>query len=996
MQIPETPERVELLDLMKQLKSYADGQATWQPDGAELGSDFKKACLALYDGLTQLVSRVFAPLMDRVTAREMETYTMHDHKHGLKVSHLMWYILAPDARARLTPPEIGLMICAAHLHDLGMGLNREERAKRLDPDSDLWERLELDEPTRAAIEALRAQTEDAKLSESAKGRARLQLAQAEEALLTQDTRARHATRERYVALLNQMQQDHEADPEKLPDLQASLTFDGDSFRDKLIEICISHNEDAEALVEADKKNSGRPRFPRDYPIGGCTADLQLVAAALRLADILDFDRERTPPALFHYLLPGPLGEAENQSKLEWSKHLAISNWHIEDDAIIFRGRSKSHIIHHAIVLFANTIQQEIIGTRATFGALQEVRWPFKLPTTVKTDIHEDGYRYVPYKFEIDDNRVYSLLMGGAIYENSLDAVRELVQNAVDACKLRDALTCMYDDAIPKTTNRIIVRYEEPTGECPQPRLSVRDSGTGMDALILERYFLKVGRSFYNSTEFNQTRVDLRKKNLDFAPVSEFGIGFLSTFLLANRVEVETAMWESHRGDTTKRTLQIDGPTRLIRMLEDRNEGPQRFKGTRITLRLSQGDKQDKSKPPKWQAIKDYLEEICQDLPYDLNLEYVADGQTTADIIKPLSLHIEVPPDLEPFAFRIPVDDQESGLEGEIVLINRYAIGKADEERFKGRSIVVEHEEKEEKYKKDSFRAGSALLRGGFKIANVPGLPETYDRNDNASARLRLRWDANRNRRYILTNLARSAAADTQRIGNNICRFWLSYLIEHADELPQGLINDLYLPGDISDYRWLEKYDALKLYQLVLTGWRVQLLNQGITEERFSNWENGEGESLPMPGGFAGHLFEWILPQVTDIQMEKYYAIYINPPKPEWRTILSRSHDFLSLPVRWEGFAEYIQTSASLLYTRNAHYFNSRFRERMVSFQVAELNQLKQILASLIVSRVFQSRLPLSQEDAVLLRRLQKVAGDLEVGDEDERWRLDSLEIPDVP
>ncbi|MFL6214851.1 MAG: hypothetical protein ACJ74J_13285 [Blastocatellia bacterium] len=992
MQIPETPENVEALELMKLLKSYADGKATWQPDGAALGDDFKKACLTLYDGLAQLVGKVFAPLMDRVTSREMETYTMHDHKHGLKVLHLMWHILAPEARERLTPPEIGLMICAAHLHDLGMGLNRDERQARLDPDSDLWERLELDEPTQAAIEALRAQTESPELSDSAKGRARLQLTQAEEALLTQDTRARHATRERYVALLNMMQRMHEDDAEKIPDIKAALAFDGDSFRDKLVEICISHNEDAEALVEADKKHSGRPRFPRDYPIGGCTADLQMVAAALRLADILDFDRERTPAALFHYLLPGPLGEAENLSGREWGKHLAISSWHIEEDAIIFRGRSNSHIIHHAIVLFASAIQQEIIGTRATFGALQEVRWPFKLPTTVKTDIHEDGYRYVPYRFEIDDDRVYSLLMGGAIYENSLDAVRELVQNAVDACKLRDALLCMDGDAVPTTTNRIIVRYEEPTGECPQPRLIVRDTGTGMDALILERYFLKVGRSYYNSTEFNQTRVDLRKKNLDFAPVSEFGIGFLSTFLLANHVKVETAMGESPRSDTKKRTLQIDGPTRLIRMDEDSNEGRQRFKGTQITLYLSQGDKQDKSKPPKWEDIKDYLEEVCQDLPYDLNLEYVAGGQTTTGVIKPLPLHIEVPPEMEPFAFRIPVDDQESGLEGEIVLINSYAANKAEEERFRGKPILIAEEERE--FPKNHIFAQSALLRGGFKVGAVRGLPDSLSTGD-ATARLRLRWNVNRNRRYILTNLARSAAADGERIGNEVYRLWLSYLIEHVEELSQGLIYRYYLPDGILNHRWLEKYDALKLYQLALNGWRAKLLNDGVTEAEISAWESGTGRSLDLPGRLSGFLLQTILPRVSNLQIANHREELVKPLDAEWRTLLSQCRDYLSAPISWESFAEYIQKIEGLLYSQYSDFFNACYRERLSPFKVDELDKLRRLLSSLIDQRVRQYVLSLPQEDVALLRRLQEVAGDLEISDGDKRWRLDSFEIPDV-
>ena len=169
--------------------------------------------------------------------------------------------------------------------------------------------------------------------------------------------------------------------------------------------------------------------------------------------------------------------------------MAISNWNIEDNAVVFRGRCSSHIIHHAIVLFASEIEREIFNTRSTFGALQEATWPCKLPTSVKVDIHEEGYRYLPYRFELDDNRVYSLLMGGAIYEDPMVAVRELVQNAVDACKLRDAITCLYEPQTqPRTDNRILIRYQEPNEVFKQPLLLVEDTGTGMDELILGTLF----------------------------------------------------------------------------------------------------------------------------------------------------------------------------------------------------------------------------------------------------------------------------------------------------------------------------------------------------------------------------------------------------------------------------------------------------------------------------------------------------------------------------
>jgi hypothetical protein len=760
MQVPETPKSIEELDLMRRLAAYAQGKANWNPE-RELGDDARASCEALHSNIVQCVNKVLARILDRVTAREMDTFTMHDHTHGLKVAHLMWHILAPLRRERLTPAEIALLIFAAHIHDAGMALSDQERAKRLAPESDLWERLEIQESTKAKIQLL--QTRVGNGSGVERRRAKLELDQAEEALLCQDTRERHASRERYEELMETLRELHRQEPEQIPSIDGSLTFDGDSFRHKLIDTCVSHNEDAEALVRRDAESPERPRFPSAFPpLGCCTADLHMVAAALRLADILDFDRERTPPVLFYYLIPSTLSPAENRSVLEWGKHLAISNWHVDKDAIIFRGRCRDHIIHHAVVLFCGLVQDEIASTRATFGALGEtVDWPFLLPASVKAEIYEEGYRYVPYRFELDDQRIYELLMGGAIYERPLVAVREMVQNAVDACKLRDALTQLDEPYVPLTTNRIIVSYEEPSNEHTQPLLIVSDTGTGMDAFILERYFLKVGQSYYRSVEFNHERVALRKKNLDFAPISEFGIGFLSSFLLADRVEVETAMWEPHRGDVRKRVLTIDGPTRLIRLSEEKNEGSKRFKGTHVKLYMCRGGESSSQKPPTWDEVRAYLEDVCQDLPYRLHLRYSGQGRTVESWIDPKPLTVKVSPHIESAAYRIPVSDEEFGLEGEIVMINLPRVEKAERKLSKvGPIRVSPKDEDAESRKKDYFRLGRGdLLRGGFKISGVPGLPELYSSHFDSSARLRLTWRSRETRRYAPPNLARSGLAD---------------------------------------------------------------------------------------------------------------------------------------------------------------------------------------------------------------------------------------------
>ena len=60
-------------------------------------------------------------------------------------------------------------------------------------------------------------------------------------------------------------------------------------------------------------------------------------------------------------------------------------------------------------------------------------------------------------------------------------------------------------------------------------LTVEDSGTGMTQEIIESNLLKVGASRYQDPEF-------RKKYPQFSPISRFGIGVLSAFMVADNVE----------------------------------------------------------------------------------------------------------------------------------------------------------------------------------------------------------------------------------------------------------------------------------------------------------------------------------------------------------------------------------------------------------------------------------------------------------------------------
>ena len=249
MKIPETLASVSELDLMKRLQAYEKGEATWHRDRTPLGENAKKASRALHTRIVEMVEKVLAPIMDRATARELDTFTMHDRVHGRKVAHLMWHILSPERQLTLTPPEIGLLVLSAHLHDAGMALSREDREKRLAPESNLWDRVEASPTIKRNLKRLREVLADTKLTDSKRLRVEGELFQAEEALLALDTRERHALRERYEEIITQLRSFHLKNPTKIPDVEECFSFDGDSFRKKLIDICVSHNEDSDALVE---------------------------------------------------------------------------------------------------------------------------------------------------------------------------------------------------------------------------------------------------------------------------------------------------------------------------------------------------------------------------------------------------------------------------------------------------------------------------------------------------------------------------------------------------------------------------------------------------------------------------------------------------------------------------------------------------------------------------------------------------------------------------
>jgi HSP90 family molecular chaperone len=106
-------------------------------------------------------------------------------------------------------------------------------------------------------------------------------------------------------------------------------------------------------------------------------------------------------------------------------------------------------------------------------------------------------------------------------------------------------------------------------------LQVDDNGMGMDDYVVRNYFANVGRSYYRSADFLQ---DKAKDALDFAPVSQFGIGILSAFMVGDLLTVETRRFSD---SATSLSIEIANQGSLFWF----NKGIRQIPGTSVRLRL---------------------------------------------------------------------------------------------------------------------------------------------------------------------------------------------------------------------------------------------------------------------------------------------------------------------------------------------------------------------------------------------------------------------------
>lgn len=423
-----------------------------------------------------------------------QNYTLHDETHVLNVLDAMAGILG-DQISQLTGGEVELLILVACLHDLGMVYTESEAKQCFSNKKQTREFLRINCP-----ELLGCPVEDWPDS----------------------------IRQWYLRSLH---------PFRLPEvLQNEAWREVFSTRPTeivpkrcIIAVCQAHGEDPKVFSQ----NSNM-----EY-LEASDADPLFCALLLRLADLLDFDDTRAPKVLYSYVA------CNEQSREEWEKHQSSGGFRFPTSPSTARLPYKAHCtnpgIEHTIRDFLDWIDSEL-NTCMKLQRKCHRDWQrsFPFPQAVsRKEIESEGYVSGDFLMTMDQTRVMDLLTGEQLYDTNDVFIRELLQNSIDATLLRVEM----DRDFSLQDSRIdLWEWNDKDGNI---WFRIDDQGTGMTQGMLQRYFLKIGNSYYTSQELKR---DLRDHGQtgDYQAISCFGIGFLSCFLCGIFAEVSTLYFDAQK------------------------------------------------------------------------------------------------------------------------------------------------------------------------------------------------------------------------------------------------------------------------------------------------------------------------------------------------------------------------------------------------------------------------------------------------------------------
>lgn len=489
-------------------------------------------------------------------------FSRHDQSHSEKIVQYIEMLLGEKNIRKLSSSDKIMILLSCYSHDIGMALEYRQ-IKELFSSSDFEEilRKSVDLSYPDLCEIVKKIIYEPETYVHCGSSGLLQLYSDVEIIIENNFRKNHASRSSdYI--------NNSENIKKLLGLRCTRF---------LSKICSLHDQDIKNILDLPYKENGlfndyfHPRF---------------VAALLCLCDLLDMDTDRFDPILLKSSSDMPL-----LSDLHKRKHESLNHFLVENSKIEISANCSSIDVYRIMQQWVDWIKNA-----STFMILNwdEITPDSTIdpPKVKKCEILLNGnskwVNFLNSRLVIDANKSINLLEGSNIYQSKFSFVKELIQNAVDSTLIQFYLDCKrisgkdsiqiadLNDLLKK--NIIHINDYDITGrfylENGNVKVEVIDRGVGISTSELPTIARLKGKSKALKQLIESMPESIR-------PTGAFGIGLLSVFLVANKIEFYT---KTENEPLKKITIEDPSKTALI-YVEDSDNKDVIIRGTKVVVTI---------------------------------------------------------------------------------------------------------------------------------------------------------------------------------------------------------------------------------------------------------------------------------------------------------------------------------------------------------------------------------------------------------------------------
>ncbi len=333
-------------------------------------------------------------------------------------------------------------------------------------------------------------------------------------------------------------------------------------------IARSHGEDLRVMVGYLQESYGMIwKTPYD-----CHA--VYLMCIVRIADYLHITDDRINPYRLNLL-----EFQSDKSKIEYLKHQSVEysqRIYGNPEIIYIEAAPIDCKIFIELVDLLKHIQFELDSSWAVLGEVYDSSQLKLSIRRVTSNILEEEWQkkseFVVDKLKFHfDPRLIDLLIEPLYGKSASYGIRELIQNATDACKTRMA---MYDESDYKPEVKISIIERD-----KKRYMKIEDNGVGMSLDIIKNHFLNIGSQFRGSNEWDKLKKNEQDQDKLTEKNGKFGIGILSSYLLGNNLKVVTC----NCAEKIKYEFETKKDTMLIEIRK--TEGKECDFGTTIEIEL---------------------------------------------------------------------------------------------------------------------------------------------------------------------------------------------------------------------------------------------------------------------------------------------------------------------------------------------------------------------------------------------------------------------------